>query len=112
MASFAKNIRRINNVICSLPNYHEAIPLKTIFDAILDEGMVVLQEDGTEWCGLLCGEQGNCIFPLGDLAETDSHGFLVTDSPGEHVFKETKHGLALGWYRMPSGRYEVTSYVS
>ena len=112
MATFTKNLKRINNVICSLPSYSDAIPLKTIFDAILDEGMVPLQEDGQEWRGLLCGAEGEAMIPLGDLAEVREDGTLVTDGEGEHVFKETKHTLRLSWYKMPSGRYETVQYVS
>lgn len=112
MASFAKNLKRINNVICSLPSHHDAIPLDTIFNAIMSEGLVPLQEDGTEWAGILCGAEGQMLLPLGDLIETFGDGTLVTDGGEPHVFKETKHALSLSWYKMPSGRYETVQYVS
>lgn len=70
--------------------YFDAIPLDEIFAVIRDAGSLVLQEDGTEWNGLLCGSEGNCIFAL----------------------RDSKHGLSLSWYRMPSGRYEIVTYVN
>lgn len=112
MASYAKNLKRINEVICSLPSFHNSIPLDTIFDAIKSEGLVPLQEDGAEWAGLLCGAEGQMLLPLGSLTETCTDGTLVTDGAEPHVFKETKHALIMSWYRMPSGRYETVQYVS
>jgi hypothetical protein len=38
----------------------------------------------------LCGEQGRCTFDI----------------------EGVKFHLFLSWYQMPSGRYEITTYVS
>jgi len=105
MASFRKNLRLINQVICFLPNYHENIPLDTVFGACEKHGLVPLQEDGTRWGGFLCGSEGEMLLPLGDKNEF-SHW------QGVKVFTQTRHALRFAWHKMPSGRYEITSYVS
>lgn len=69
--------------------YHPAIPLTHIFEVVRKAGEVV-DVDGTPWSGILCGDDSNCTF---DIAGVKFH-------------------LYLSWYRMPSGNYEITAYVS
>ena len=76
--------------------YHDAIPLSEIFGILKDFGLIVIQEDGTPWAGLLCGNEECVNF---DLKTTD-------DQYVENAC------LAMSWYRMPSGRYEVNCYVA
>lgn len=75
--------------------YHSQIPLGKMFDAMKSAGLVAVQEDGTPWSGLLCGAEGRAVVPLAD-------GDL----------NPTRYTFTLSWYKMPSGRYEVTPYVS
>lgn len=100
-----KAVKRINNVICSLPTYHHSIPLGTIFSAMEENGLVALQEDGARWDGFLCGSNERTSFTIGDLSEPTRHDWGVT-------YAEVAHTLELSWYKMPSGRYEIVTYVS
>ena len=77
------------------PIYFDAIPLEEIFDALKRHGVTVIQEDGTSWSGILSGRDSSAYF---DLAYD-----------GRYVKNAM---LALSWYRMPSGRYEVTGYIT
>jgi len=99
---------KLNKGITTLlkPTYFNAIPLDKIFGVLNKEGIVALQEDQTEWSGLL----------LGGSKETQ----LVTFHLG---WKETKDenkryqvipniALHLSYFKMPSGKYEVIAYVS
>jgi hypothetical protein len=80
----------INKALAPLNSgYHDIIPLFHIFEVVKEAGEVV-QEDGTPWSGFLCGEQGRCTFDI----------------------EGVKFHLFLSWYQMPSGRYEITTYVS
>ena len=75
-------------------NYYGAIPLEDIFDILDKYEYVPIQEDGTPWEGFLLGEDSYAIFEcvhLGDL---------------KPLF------LYLSWYKMPSGRYEIVTYIS
>ena len=57
------------------PTYFEDIPLDEMFDAINRAAdLVVVQEDGTEWTGLLVGREGEAFFRFG------LHGKLVSNS--------------------------------
>lgn len=158
-------LSRINRKLHSLGNYHDSIPLGTIRSILEQHGFKLLQEDGTEWSGLLCGDQSEAIFDLADM-EKGTEYFYIRDLSSEEVvdavcipgsliamnrydyfaalasnreltsraeyetfhamgmqitdvydeatarFKPSKQALRLTWYRMPSGRYEVISYIS
>ena len=80
--------------------YYDAIPLEEIRDAIKQFGYTTLQEDNTEWEGMLTGESGNEYFHLG--TNLNREGFF------EPVLNAQ---LALSWYRVPSGKYEITAYI-
>jgi len=97
---------RINNILHDLGlKYHDSIPLDTIFDAAKAEGLIPLQEDNTEWDGFLCGAEGRCIFPVGTLDSRTEVNGLDTYIPYRN------NAIALTWYKMPSGRYEIVSYI-
>jgi hypothetical protein len=82
---------RINREIYPLTtHYYLAIPLDIIFSIVEKHAGMVIQEDGTKWSGILCGENGS----------------------GRFAIKNSKLILYLGWYQMPSGNYEITAYVS
>ena len=75
--------------------FFDSIPLKDLFDALKEHGMIVIQEDGTPWSGLLCGEIGDANFDL--------------QMNGEPINNAV---LCIQWYKMASGRYEVCGYLS
>lgn len=84
--------KEIRNIL--KPTYFDDIPLSPLFDALKKHGLIVVQEDGMPWSGLLCGRDGDADFDL--------------QMNGESVDNAV---LSLQWYSMPSGRYEVTGYL-
>lgn len=92
MKTTNQTIRKcINKQIYALGIYHPQIPLDDIFAIVEKFAGKVVQEDGTPWSGLLCGENGDTYFQI----------------EGKKRFC-----LRLMWYKMPSGNYEITAYVS
>ena len=74
--------------------YWKAVPLKEIFQAVEQRGYQPVQEDLTPWQGLLTGRNGRADI---NLAKSGKMQTLY---------------LHLQWYRMESGNYEVTAYIS
>lgn len=74
--------------------YHDKIPLNEIFGHVRATGYEPVQDDGSPWSGFLTGADGRAVIPL------------TRDG------KPTKASLTLSWHKMPSGRYEITPYVS
>ena len=100
--------KRINKYIHSLGNYHISIPLQDIFDECKRNGVVALQEDGATWSGLLVGgaECGT------DTAKDNQKTYFqlgVQQENGEYV--PSKNTLYLTWCKMPSGKYEIVSFI-
>ena len=91
--------KQVNKKLYSLYSgrYFEAIPLDQIFGILKDVDYTPLQEDGRPWDGLLCGTEGQVYFDLGH---------------SENLKLDKSALLAMSWYKMPSGRYEIISYVS
>ena len=102
------NIRnKINKELSNLtsPNnktqYFNRIPLKDISDILKKYGVIMLQEDNTEWSGFLTGASVTTNFTL---APIDSKS-------GEFYTPYTNTSLALQWHKMPSGKYEINCYM-
>jgi hypothetical protein len=91
MSEKSKFISKVNKLLHALPTYSNEIPLDDIFQIVKENGGLVVQEDGTPWSGILCGEKGNCNLKV-------------------EGFKNV--GLSISWYKMSKGRYEIVSYVS
>ena len=86
--------------------YLDYVPLDIIFSYIKEEGYVPLQEDMTEWSGVVSHHSGKIHVLLGDANS-------VRMEYGEPVYKPLNASLFLSWYEMPeSGKYEVVAYVS
>ena len=81
-------------------SYWSHIPLNRVSAILAQYNIVLTQEDGTEWSGLICGEEGHALFTL------------AFKSPGTEELVPSKQGLQLSWYKMPSTRYEIVAYVS
>ena len=102
----AKEKRQVNIKIHGITTgYHDKIPLQDLFDALAEIGVHAVQEDGTPWKGMLiggaeCGDERthNQVVNF-DLVRTADNSGL-------------NNALYLSWCKMPSGRYEVVSYVS
>ncbi len=101
--------------------YHSFFPSDKIFDSLKKRGVVVLQEDGTEFSGFFLGENAQTTFQLAPIGAkistintaTDKEGYSGAGITGVDIryrpFKNT--ALVMGWYKMPSGKYEMTTYV-
>ena len=99
MQTIPANIRRkITNSFHKLlkPIYFQSIPLNELFAITLENGYKPIQEDATLWSGLLCGSEGTTLFPLVDSQNTGP----------------VNNSIALQWYKMESGKYEITAYLS
>jgi hypothetical protein len=86
---------RINTHLTHLgKKYHAEIPLNLIFNHVKAHGLTPVQEDGTPWEGFLVGSSGRVYINL------QMDGQILNRL------------LVLDWYKMPSGKFEVTSYIS
>jgi hypothetical protein len=84
--------------------YHTGIPLHIIFGVLRDYEILALQEDHTEWSGLLVGEKAdNVSFELAHMDSKYGHRQYI---PYSNTL------LVISWYKMNTGRYEVIAYVS
>jgi hypothetical protein len=112
-------IKKINKEIHKYvkDTYYQAIPLQDIFDAMKKFGIVALQEDQTEWDGMLLGgvkKTEQVYFDLGWLDSWGGEGAGGGVRPGSVPQYEVVPNarLNLSYYKMPSGKYEVLAYVS
>ena len=80
--------------------YFTAVPLDALVRACEEAGYAFDEE---EIACILCGREGRATWSL----------YRTTEVPGYGTFREAVNAmLVLTWYKMPSGRYEVVSYVS
>lgn len=80
--------------------YFDKIPLRDIMDILTRNGVIMLQEDNTPWSGFLVGDDAEDSFTLAP----------ITSDPQYVPF--TNAVLRLSWHKMPSGRYEIVTYVA
>ena len=83
-------------------DYYQKIPLDTIFNILKSHNIIVLQEDNTEWGGMLVGNEAQVYFNIADSSSFD----------GKRYQPYTNAMLALSYYKMSSGRYEIVSYIT
>lgn len=74
---------------------HPSVPLDEMFEACRAYGLEAVDEANEPWVGFLCGQDGNV------------HIDLLSLDLGEVV----EERLQVSWYRLQSGRVEVTAYV-
>lgn len=117
----AKDRKRINKQIhiFTTNKYFDSIPLDELFSILQNEGIVVLQEDGREWSGFLCGESAEVNFVLADQTKPTHHDDFDRSEPDEQPYSFVTYDsvlknaeLRLTWYKMGSGRYEIVCYLS
>lgn len=85
-------------------NYHEKIPLDDIFAALREFQVSPVQEDQTPWSGMLLGGK-ECGHP-----EAVKQRATIDLMRNGQVLNHSD--LLLMWCKMPSGKYEIVSYVS
>ncbi len=96
LKSLAVRGKTVNNALYDIGRtYHSFIPLAEMFGLCESNGLMPLQEDGTPWSGVLWGVDGRTSIDLRDTATG-----------------KINRWLNISWYKMPSGRYEVTAYIS
>lgn len=97
--------RQLQKIVADIlkPNFFDKIPLQQISDAFKSLNVRMLQEDGSDWSGLLLGGK-DC----GDPRASDQRVTIPLAYAGQML----KAYLILSWCRMPSGKTEVTGYIS
>lgn len=80
--------------------FYDFIPLDKVSEILAEAGVVLLQEDNTEWSGFLCGRDSRAVFTLGDIATKDDRG----------MYQPIKDCLYFSWYKHETGRYEINMY--
>lgn len=71
-------------------------PLSVSDECLREHGYRLIDEDGSDLGVILCGDNGRGVFDIG----------LLDGGKVENV------AVLLSWYKMPSGRYEVVSYLT
>ena len=104
-------IKKINKEIHKYvkDTYYKQIPLDDIFNAMKKFGIVALQEDQTEWDGMLLGgvkKTEQIYFDLGFI-DSDNKRYHL---PMYEVIPNAR--LNLSYFKMTSGKYEVLAYIS
>jgi len=94
--------KKVNRRLTKLDNYHIQIPIQDIQNILNQFDMIMLQEDYTEWSGMLLGERGQEYFDVGPIDSYDGRFYKPYDNTS----------LALSWYTMPSGKYEIVTYLT
>ena len=74
--------------------YFDGVPIQEMQDFLRAHGADLLDDEGYPFKGFILGREGRTTFPISFKGE-------VVNSK-----------LALQWYKMPSGRFEVVAYVS
>lgn len=88
------------------PTYFREIPLNDIFQILDKYDIVPVQEDNTYWSGLLTGGIKDTAQTYFDLAWKYSKEGNIYTEPVNNAM------LALSYYKMPSGKYEVIGYIT
>jgi len=86
--------------------YFREIPLQDIFDILKKYSVISLQEDNTPWSGFLTGRSAQTYFNIAPIdSEYKNNGYSM-------YTPYTNAKLALSWYKMESGNYEITTYIT
>jgi hypothetical protein len=82
--------------------YYPSIPLNEVFNILEKKNLVALQEDNTKWSGILTGTNETIKLELAHESSKNNNEYIPLDNSM----------LILSWYKMPSGNYEINSYLS
>ena len=86
--------------------YFDKIPLRDICNILDSSNIIMLDEDNTEWSGLLLGREGRLKANLASKENRGGTDATPTYTPYSNTI------LIMTWYKMPSGKYEIVVYVS
>jgi hypothetical protein len=98
--------KKINRELSALPNYHEGIPINIIENILEKYGLLILQEDNTEYEGFFLGDESHTEITIGHINTAHQEDNITFYTPIENSM------LILTWYKMGSGKYEIVSYLS
>ena len=110
--TIARGVKSIVNrrLVDMLSGYFPNIPLGQIMELFSKHGLVMLQEDNTQWSGFFTGADGHATI---DVASSSSAHEM---QQGKNVYTAyvpfTNTMLDITWHKMESGRYEVVAYLS
>lgn len=95
----ASSVRtRANTYLAKISKeYYKTVPLDVIFKRLAELDIIVVDEEGSDWQGFISGKEGRIRLDLVDRNTREE----ITNSM-----------LILTWYKMPSGKYEVVTYLS
>lgn len=107
----AKDRKGLSNALHSaVPgDFFESVPMAEMKDALRSRGYVLIQEDGTEWAGMLLGSDSHATFAIGKLSEGRMLNGMATYKPVPNV------GLHVSWYHSENRKtkpWEVIKYIS
>ena len=89
--------RRINKeLVNTIGSYSDGLPIGRIDEVLQNSGFHLVNEDGTPFSAIFCGESSYCIIQIADVGTK----------------KVANRVLWLSWHKMPSGKYEIVTYVS
>ena len=100
--------KRINEKLTSrnFGTYFKSIPVTDICDILDVFGIVLLQEDGTEFSGFFTGNHGSATLEIGYReSEYEKDGIKFYEIIDNSY-------LILDWYKMDNGKYEINTYLS
>jgi hypothetical protein len=87
--------------------YFSSIPLNEIEKALNKFGLTMIAEDYKGWSGFLTGGVDKTEQVYFDLGWMDEKGLI------DNTFKVVPNAmLAMTYYKMPSGKYEVIAYIT
>jgi len=82
--------------------YHNGVPLDKAQAALKKLGVILLQEDNTEYSGWLAGRKGRATIDIAPAASKS----------GEFYTPYANSVLAVTWHKMDSGKFEFVAYLS
>lgn len=94
-----------NEIGAITKGFHKEIPLGKIMAVLEKYGYELVQEDGTPWSGFLVGG-AEC----GSPEATRQRATIEIVQKADRT--PMNNALILMWCKMPSGNYEVVSYIS
>jgi hypothetical protein len=98
VASVSSRVQKASNEIAKIPTYVSHIPINDMSDILNKYGLVLIDDDGAEFEGILTGKEGNTSIDLMDSFNNN---------------KKINHSLIISWYKMEkSGKFEVVAYVA
>jgi hypothetical protein len=94
----ATRLRRVNKYLSEIGSaYHQGVPIQEIITNLKQNGFRAVQEDNTDWSGIVLGRDATWHIDLEDM----------------QTGKPSRRRLNISHHKMDeSGRYEVTAYVN